>query len=60
LFDKVRARAMLSKISGASLLALSAFFLPSTLAAGAWNNSSPFVPGRYLVEFEDSTAVSNS
>ncbi|OKL57920.1 hypothetical protein UA08_06644 [Talaromyces atroroseus] len=46
---------MFSQIGGARLLTLSAFLLPSTLAAGAWNSSSSVVPGRYLVEFEDST-----
>lgn len=50
---------MFPTISGAKLLALSACLFNSVIGATRFgNSSSPFIPGRYLVEFEDNTSVS--
>lgn len=50
---------MFSTISGAKLLVLSAWLFSSVIGATSFgNSSSPFIPGKYLVEFQDSTTVS--
>lgn len=50
---------MISTMSGAKLLALSACMFSSVMGATTFgNSSSPFIPGRYLVEFQNSTTVS--
>lgn len=50
---------MFSNISGAKLLALSACLFSSVIGAIRYENlSSPFITGKYLVEFQDSTTVS--
>jgi hypothetical protein len=46
-----------STIGGAQLLALAACFFPSCIAAGAYDRPSTFIPGRYIVEFEDENTV---
>uniref|UniRef100_A0A093UWT0 Minor extracellular protease vpr n=1 Tax=Talaromyces marneffei PM1 TaxID=1077442 RepID=A0A093UWT0_TALMA len=46
-------------IGGAQLLALSACLFSSVIRANGFGNSrEPFIPGRYLVEFQDSVTVS--
>jgi hypothetical protein len=50
---------MVTTISGAKLLALSTCLFFSVITATQFGNlSSPFIPGRYLVEFQDNTTVS--
>lgn len=50
---------MIPTKNGSKLLALSACLFSSVMGATRFGNpSSAFIPGRYLVEFEDSTTVS--
>ncbi|CRG88283.1 Putative ATP-dependent helicase HRQ1 [Talaromyces islandicus] len=50
----------ISTTSGGQLLALAACFFPSCIAAGAYDRPSSFIPGRYIVEFEEENSSSHT